>query len=105
VPEDDHRTIDAIHDQIDEDEAERREVLEQAHADLKGPLFISSQLVLRSDRTDIALARVLDAARTSSTRPPNVSSAEKHAQNSESSRCCALIFRQGSERRGECHRK
>jgi kinetochore protein Spc24 len=63
VPEDDHRTIDAIHDQIDEDEAERREVLEQAHADLK------------------ALARVLDAARTSSTRPPNVSSAEKHAQN------------------------
>jgi kinetochore protein Spc24 len=81
VPEDDYRTIDAIHDQIDEDEAERREVLEQAHADLKGPLFIGSQLVLRSDRTDIALARVLDAARTSSTRPPNVSSAEKHAKN------------------------
>ena len=81
VPEDDYRTIDAIHDQIDEDEAERREVLEQAHADLKGHLFISSQLVLRSDLTNIALARVLDAARTSSTRPPNVSSAEKHAAN------------------------
>lgn len=81
VPEDDYRTIDAIHDQIDEDEAERREVLEQAHADLKGHIFISSQLVLRSDLTNIALARVLDAARTSSTRPPNVSSAEKHAAN------------------------
>ena len=81
VPEDDYRTIDAIHDQIDEDEAKRKEVLEQAHADLKGPLFISSQLVLRSDLTNIALARVLDAARTSSTRPPNVPSAEKHAQN------------------------
>ncbi|KAF8270367.1 hypothetical protein EI94DRAFT_789656 [Lactarius quietus] len=63
VPEDDYRTIDDIHDQIDEDEAKRREVLEQAHADLK------------------ALARVLDSARTSSTRPPNVSSAEKHAAN------------------------
>jgi kinetochore protein Spc24 len=30
---------------------------------------------------DIALARVLDAARTSSTRPPNVLSAEEHAKN------------------------
>ncbi|KAH9057158.1 hypothetical protein EDB83DRAFT_1074242 [Lactarius deliciosus] len=63
VPEDDYRTIDAIHDQIDEEEAERREELEQAHADLK------------------ALARILDAARTSSTRPRNVSSVEKHAEN------------------------
>lgn len=41
VPEDDYRTIDAIHDQIDEEEAERREGLEQAHADLKGLLFTS----------------------------------------------------------------
>ena len=56
-------------------------MLEQAHADLKGLLSISSRLVLRSDFTDIALARVLDAAHTSSTRPPNVLSAKKHAEN------------------------
>jgi hypothetical protein len=36
VLKDDYRIIDAIHDQIDEDEAEQREVLEQAHAYLKG---------------------------------------------------------------------
>lgn len=29
----------------------------------------------------VALARILDAARTSSTRPPNVPSAEQHAKN------------------------
>ena len=31
--------------------------------------------------TVLALARVLDAARTSSTRPPSVPSAERHAEN------------------------
>ncbi len=36
VPEDDYRTIDDVHDQIDEEEAKRREELEQAHADLRG---------------------------------------------------------------------
>jgi hypothetical protein len=44
VPGDDYRTIDAIHDQIDEDEAERREVLEQAHADLKGLYLLAPGL-------------------------------------------------------------
>ena len=44
MPEDDYRTIDAIHDQIDEDEAERREVLEQAHADLKGLYLLAPGL-------------------------------------------------------------
>ncbi|KAI0303426.1 hypothetical protein B0F90DRAFT_1816235 [Multifurca ochricompacta] len=61
-PEDDLRTIIAVHDQIDKEAAERKKELENAHANLK------------------TLARVLDAARTSSTRPPSVPSAERHAE-------------------------
>ncbi|KAH9977222.1 hypothetical protein BGW80DRAFT_1456539 [Lactifluus volemus] len=62
-PEPDCQTITAIHDQIDKETTERRKELEQAHANLK------------------ALARILDTARTSSTRPPGVPSAEQHADN------------------------
>ncbi|KAF8497095.1 hypothetical protein F5888DRAFT_1700266 [Russula emetica] len=62
-PEDDCRTITAVHDRIDKETTGRRKELEKAHANLK------------------ALARVLDAARTSSTRPPSVPSAERHAGN------------------------
>ncbi|KAI9508477.1 hypothetical protein F5148DRAFT_1195947 [Russula earlei] len=62
-PEDDLRTITAVHDQIDKEAAVRKRDLENAHANLK------------------ALARVLDAARTSSTRPLSVPSAERHAEN------------------------
>lgn len=35
-PEDDCRTITAVHDQIDKETTERRKELEQAHANLKG---------------------------------------------------------------------
>ncbi|KAI0253933.1 hypothetical protein BJV78DRAFT_1280662 [Lactifluus subvellereus] len=52
-PEHDCETITAIQDQIDKEATERKKGLEKAHANLKG------------------LARVLDAARTSSTRPPS----------------------------------
>ncbi|KAI0290452.1 hypothetical protein BC826DRAFT_913141 [Russula brevipes] len=62
-PDDDCRTITAVHDQIDKETTERRRELEKAHANLK------------------ALARVLDAARTSATRPPSIPSAERHAEN------------------------
>lgn len=40
----------------------------------------------------LALARVLDAARTSSTRPPDVSSAEKHAEHLDQLDTARLSF-------------
>ncbi|KAI0262930.1 hypothetical protein BC834DRAFT_958290 [Gloeopeniophorella convolvens] len=61
APEDDCRTITEVQDQIDEESTQRRVELEEVHANLK------------------ALARVFEAARASSIRPPSVPSAEQHA--------------------------
>jgi len=76
-------TISAVHDRIDKESTERRKELEKAHANLKGTSFALHRapcLVIYICRP-AALARVLDAARTSSTRPPSVPSAEQHAKN------------------------
>jgi hypothetical protein len=41
-PEDDCKTITAVHDRIDKESAQRRKELEQTHANLKGLSFLTS---------------------------------------------------------------
>ena len=80
-PEDDCRTITAVHDRIDKETTGRRKELEKAHTNLKGSLYWTFTSSIWSHASILALARVLDAARTSSTRPPSVPSADRHAEN------------------------
>ena len=73
--------ISAVHDRIDKESIERRKELEKAHANLKGtPLLLHRAPWLIKIYCPAALARVLDAARMSSTRPPSVPSAGQHAK-------------------------
>ncbi|KAA1471272.1 hypothetical protein DENSPDRAFT_865060 [Dentipellis sp. KUC8613] len=62
-PEEEYLTIAAAEEQMSKRAVMRKKELEEAHAHLK------------------ALSRILDAARTSSKRPPNVPSAEQHAEH------------------------
>jgi len=65
--------ISAIHDRINKESTERRKEFEKAHANLKGTPFLFYRapcLGIKICRP-VALALVLDAARTSSARPPS----------------------------------
>jgi len=76
-------TISAVHDRIDKESTERRNELEKAHTNMKDMPFLLYQepCLVNQICSPAALARVLDAARTSSTRPPSVPSAKQHAKN------------------------
>jgi len=76
-------TISAVHDQIDKEPTERRKELQKAHGNLKGTPFLlhRAHCLVNKICRPAAFARVLDAARTSPTRPHSVPSAEQHARN------------------------
>jgi len=94
-PKDDCMTISAVHDRIDKESVERRKELEKAHANMKGtPLLLYRAPYIKICRP-AALARVLDAARTSSTRPPSVPSAEQHAKNLNHLDAARISFAKG----------
>jgi len=82
-PKDDCMTISAVHDRIDNESTERRNELEKAHVNMKGTPFLlyRAPCLVNQICSPAVLARVLDAARTSSTRPPGVPSTEQHTKN------------------------
>lgn len=87
-PEEDYLTIAAAEEQMSLRAASRKKELDQAHANLKGahhPAVPASPLSDVSKKQHLhvflALSRILDAARSSSTRPPSIPSADKHAEN------------------------
>jgi kinetochore protein Spc24 len=79
-PEEDYMTIVAAEEKISSSEAARKKELEEAHAKLKGQ---SAPTMCSRDTSTtlvfLALSRVLEAARVSSTRPASVPSGEAHA--------------------------
>ena len=79
-PEEDYMTIAAAEETMSHTEAARRKDLDQAKSKLKG-LSLSTHHVCVSHRASRSteLARVLEAARVSSTRPSTVPSADAHA--------------------------
>ena len=84
-------TISVVHDRIDKESTERRKELEKGPRKSEGYALSSLPSTLAWHQTGFfciikichpaALARFLDAARTSSTRPPSVPSAEQHAKH------------------------
>lgn len=77
-PEEDYLTIVAAEERIAASEAKRRKEMDEAHANLKGASRTLASL-MRSDWCLLALSKVLEAARISSTRPASVPSAKSHA--------------------------
>lgn len=77
-PEEDYLTIVAAEERIAASEAKRRKEMDEAHANLKG---VFHRLTSRpsSHFRLLALSKVLEAARISSTRPASVPSAKSHA--------------------------
>jgi kinetochore protein Spc24, fungi type len=79
-PDEDYITIAATEQQTTTTKANRKKELEEAHANLKGP-FVLTYLIPFNEIHIVyftALSRVLDAARTSSTRPQTVPTAAQH---------------------------
>jgi kinetochore protein Spc24 len=79
-PEEDYLTIVAAEQKLAASEAKRKKELEEAHANLKGKSFIyKTESWISYLFSRIALAKALESARISSTRPDSVPSAEVHA--------------------------
>jgi len=85
-------TISVVHDRIDKESTERRKELEKGPRKSEGYALSCLPSTLAWHQTGFlfciikicrpaALACSLDAARTSSTRPPSVPSAEQHAKD------------------------
>lgn len=77
-PADDYLTITAAEEQMNVNYGKAKKENEEAYANLKCACQHIVQFSLLDDNST-ALSRLLDAARKSSTRPPNVPAVEQHA--------------------------
>jgi kinetochore protein Spc24, fungi type len=78
-PEEDYLTIIAAEESVAANEARRKKDLEESHALMKCTCKYVSGRYQQPHSFSLALAKTLEAARISSTRPASVLSAEAHA--------------------------
>jgi len=78
-PDEDYLTIVAADEQFTASEARRKKELEEAHAKLRGRLCTTCSIHKPiANIAHLALSRILEAARVSSTRPGSVPSEQAH---------------------------
>ena len=77
-PADDYLTITAAEEQMNVNHAKAKKENDEAYANLKC-VYLATQSYSAYDYNSTVLSRLLDAARKSSTRPPNVPTVEQHA--------------------------